>query len=221
MAIEALDADRRTGPLRVLIVDDHALVREGLRLILGPDAGFQVVGEARDGEEAIARAREADPDVVLMDVLLPGMTGIQATRVLRAEMPEVRVVILTGVEDDAVARDAIEAGAVAYVLKEATGEEFRRSLRAAASGQVQLPPQVAARLLGRPPSPAVFDSLTAREREVLAKIAQGCSNKEIAREMGISHHTVKTYVRRVLDKLGVESRTQAAVRALTEGLIRR
>jgi NarL family two-component system response regulator LiaR len=221
MAIEALGSDRRTGPLRVLIVDDHALLREGLRLILGPDAGFQVVGEARDGEEAIARAREADPDVVLMDVLLPGMTGVEATRVLRAELPEVRVVILTGVEDDAVARDAIEAGAVAYVLKEATGEEFRRSLRAAASGQVQLPPQVAARLLGRPHAPAAFDSLTAREREVLARIARGCSNKEIAREMGISHHTVKTYVRRVLDKLGVESRTQAAVRALTEGPIRR
>jgi NarL family two-component system response regulator LiaR len=221
MAIEALGADPRSGPLRVLIVDDHALVREGLRMILGPDSGFQVVGEARDGEEAITRAREADPDVVLMDVLLPGMTGVEATRALRAEMPEVRVVILTGVEDDAVARDAIEAGAVAYVLKEATGEEFRRSLRAAASGQVQLPPQVAARLLGRAHSPAVFDSLTAREREVLAKIAQGSSNKQIAREMGLSHHTVKTYVRRVLDKLGVDSRTQAAVRALTEGPIRR
>jgi two-component system, NarL family, response regulator LiaR len=221
--------DGRTGwsppvsdtPIRVLIVDDHAVVRQGLRMFLSPDMGFEVVGEAVDGRQAVEQARGLRPDLVLMDLLLPGMSGIDATAAIRAELPEVEVVVLTSVIDDAAIVYAVRAGAVGYLLKEATGDELRGALRAASSGQVMLSPEAASRLMDGVQLSMGSEGLTERELDVLGKLAQGKANKEIARELSLSQETVKTYVKRILDKLGVHTRTQAALQALRRGLLRR
>jgi len=209
-----------SSAIRVLIVDDHVVVRQGLRMFLTPDVGFEVVGEAADGREAIEAARALRPDVVVMDVLLPTMSGIEATAQIHAELPDVEVVVLTSVVDDAAVVRAVKAGAAGYLLKDASGDELRRALRAAMSGQVQLSQEAASRLLngGRPGQG--HGRLTERELDVLDKLAQGKANKEIARELHLSQETVKTYVKHILDKLGVQTRTQAAVQALTRGLLR-
>ena len=200
--------------IRVLIVDDHAVVRQGLRMFLTPDVGFEVVGEAADGQEAIDQARALRPEVVVMDLLLPGMSGIDATAAIRAELPEVEVVVLTSVDDDAAIVHAVRAGAAGYLLKDATGDELRGALRAALAGHMQLSSEAANRLLN--------GGLTLeRELDVLDKLAEGKANKEIARELDLSPETVKTYVKHILDKLGVHTRTQAAVQAVTRGLLRR
>ena len=208
-------------PIRVLIVDDHAVVRQGLRMFLSPEVGFEVVGEAADGPAAIEQARALHPDIVLMDLLLPGMSGIEATAAIRAELPDVEVVVLTSVVDDAAIVHTVRAGAVGYLLKEASGDELRGALRAARSGQVQLAPEAASRLLNGLQGSDGRDALTERELDVLDRLAQGKANKEIARELHLSQETVKTYVKRILDKLGVHTRTQAAVQALVRGLLRR
>lgn len=208
-------------PIRVLIVDDHAVVRQGLRTFLTPEVGFDVVGEAADGHEAIEQARALRPDIVLMDLLLPGMSGIDATAAIRSELPDVEVVVLTSVIDDAAIVHTVRAGAVGYLLKEASGDELRGALRAARLGHVQLSPEAASRLLNGVRLPDSPKALTERELEVLGKLAQGKANKEIARELHLSQETVKTYVKRILDKLGVHTRTQAAVQALVRGLLRR
>jgi DNA-binding NarL/FixJ family response regulator len=203
-----------------LIVDDHAVVRQGLRLFLTPDVGFEVVGEAADGQEAIDLARSLRPEVVVMDLLLPGISGIEATAAIRAELPDVEVVVLTSVDDDAAILHAVRAGAAGYLLKDASGDELRGALRAALSGQMQISYEAASRLLNGGAS-QVDETLTERELDVLDRLAEGKANKEIARELELSPETVKTYVKHILDKLGVHTRTQAAVQALRRGLLHR
>jgi DNA-binding NarL/FixJ family response regulator len=203
--------------IRVLIADDHSLARKGLRVILGVDDDLEVVGEARDGREAVRLAMELAPDVVLMDIRMPGLDGLGAIQALRAAAPETRVVVLTSLEDEAAVKAALRAGASGYLLKDAEDDDIRRALHGAAAGQVQLSPGVAGHLVGEPGS--TREALTPRESEVLRLIALGRANKEIARELGIGDRTVKAHVGSVLAKLQLQSRTQAALFAVREGLV--
>jgi DNA-binding NarL/FixJ family response regulator len=210
--------------IRVLLADDHAVVREGLRTFLELQDGISVVGEAGDGEEAVREAERLDPDVVLMDLVMPRLDGVGAMQALRASRPEVRVIVLTSFGDDERLLPAIRAGAAGYLLKNVEPAELARAVRAAHAGEALLDPVVAARLVaalavapGEAPAPP--DRLTAREREVLALIADGQSNKRIARSLGISEKTVKAHVGHVLAKLGVSDRTQAALHAVRSGLV--
>lgn len=206
--------------VRVLIVDDHSVVRQGLRMFLGADPELEVCGEARDGSEALALARKLKPDVVLMDLLMPVMDGITATAAIRRELPEVEVVALTSVIEDHAVMDAMRAGAIGYLLKDTDAGELCRAIKAAAQGQVQLSPQAATRLLREVRTPErEIEPLTDREAEVLKLLAQGDSNKEISRDLKIGEQTVKTHVSHLLNKLGVTSRTQAALYAIRNGLV--
>jgi DNA-binding NarL/FixJ family response regulator len=206
--------------IRVLVVDDHAVVREGLRAFLDLQDGIDVVGEASDGDEAIAAAEDLRPDVVLMDLVMPRLDGLAAMRALRERVPGARVIVLTSFLDDEKVLPALRAGAAGYLLKNAAPQELARAIRAASAGEVLLDPVVAARLVdalagGVEP----LDRLTPREREVLELIGRGFPNKLIARELGLSEKTVKTHVGHVLAKLGVTDRTQAAVIAVRAGLV--
>jgi len=206
--------------MRVLIADDHSVVRQGLRMFLGADPELEVCGEARDGAEAVALARQLTPDVVVMDLLMPGMDGITATAVIRRELPEVEVVALTSVIEDHAVIDAMRAGAIGYLLKDTDAGELCRAIKAAAHGQVQLSPQAAMRLLRDVRTPErEIEPLTAREIEVLKLLAQGECNKDISRDLKIGEQTVKTHISHVLNKLGVASRTQAALYAIRNGLM--
>jgi DNA-binding NarL/FixJ family response regulator len=205
-------------PIRILVVDDHAVVRQGLRMFLGLDDDFEIVGEAGDGAEGVERARELLPDVVLMDLLMPVKDGVTAIREIRAELPDTEVIALTSVLEDAAVIGAVKAGAIGYLLKDTQSDELRRSIKAAAAGQVQLSPAAAARLMREVRAPEAAEALTDRESEVLRALAQGLANKEIARHFDISEKTVKTHVSSVLAKLGVQSRTQAALYAAQHGL---
>ena len=205
--------------IRVLIADDHSVVRQGLRMFLGSDPELEIVGEARDGAEAVKLALQLHPDVVLMDLLMPVMDGIQATVAIRRQAPDTEVVALTSVLEDASVVDAVRAGAIGYLLKDTESHELRRAIKAAAAGQVQLSPQAAARLMNEVRTPEqIREPLTERETEVLRLLAQGKSNKEIARTLNIAEQTVKSHVSHVLDKLDVPSRTQAALYAMRSGL---
>ena len=207
-------------PIRLLIADDHGVVRQGLRMFLGADPEIEIVGEARDGAEALALARDLRPDVVLMDLLMPVMDGITATAAIRRELPATEVVALTSVLEDATVVDAVRAGAIGYLLKDTEAHELRRSIKAAAAGQVQLAPGAAARLLHEVRTPErSLEPLTERETEVLRLLAQGKSNREISQQLSIGEQTVKTHVSHVLEKLGVPSRTQAALYAIRVGLV--
>jgi two-component system, NarL family, response regulator LiaR len=205
--------------IRLLIADDHAVVRQGLRMFLSLDDEIEVVGEAADGRKAVELARDLRPDVVLMDLLMPVMDGITATAMIRGDLPDVEVIALTSVLEDASVVGAVKAGAIGYLLKDTEGEELRRAVKAAASGKVQLSPPAAARLVREVRAPDSPEALTPRETEVLILLARGRANKEIARELGLGQQTVKTYVSHILDKLGVRSRTQAALYAVTIGLV--
>jgi NarL family two-component system response regulator LiaR len=203
----------------VLVVDDHAVVREGLRAFLELQDGIEVAGEAADGEEAIREGERLRPDVVLMDLVMPRLDGVAAMRALRERVPEARVIVLTSFLDDGKLMPALRAGAAGYLLKNAEPQELARAVRAAHAGETLLDPVVAARLvesLSREDDP--LERLTPREREVLVLIARGFPNKLIARELGVSEKTVKTHVGHVLAKLGVLDRTQAAVLAVRAGL---
>jgi len=207
-------------PIRILIADDHSVVRQGLRMFLGLDPELEIIGEASDGAEAVRMAHELNPDVVLMDMVMPVMGGIEATQTIRRELPDTEVIALTSVLDDGSVVGAVKAGAIGYLLKDTQADELRRAIKAAAAGQVQLSPQAAARLLRevRTPEPAAVSGLTERETDVLRLIAQGKANKEIARDLVIGEKTVKTHVSNILMKLGVQSRTQAALYAAQNGL---
>jgi len=205
--------------IRVLIVDDHAVVRQGLRIFLDTERDFDVVAEAPDGEEAVRLARALRPDIVLMDLLMPGMDGTEATRRIRAELDDVEVVALTSVLDDDSVVAAVRAGAIGYLLKSAEADDLRRALRAAAAGQVQLDPAAAARLVREVRAPPPVETLTERESEVMRLLAKGMANKEIGRDLHISEDTVKTHVSRILAKLGAHSRTQAVLQAMRMGLV--
>jgi NarL family two-component system response regulator LiaR len=204
----------------VLVVDDHAVVREGLRTFLELQDGIEVAGDAADGQEAIAAAERLDPDVVLMDLVMPVLDGLAAMRALRERVPNARVVVLTSFLDDERLLPALRAGAAGYLLKNAQPQELARAVRAAHAGEAVLDPVVGARLveaLGAGEEP--LDRLTPRERQVLELIGRGFPNKRIALELDVSEKTVKTHVGHVLEKLGVADRTQAAVAAVRAGLV--
>jgi DNA-binding NarL/FixJ family response regulator len=206
--------------IRILVVDDHSVVRQGLRMFLGLDPDLEIVGEAADGAEAVKMAHLLNPDVVLMDMLMPVMDGIEATRTIRQQLPDTEVIALTSVLEDAAVVGAIRAGAIGYLLKDTQSDELRRAIKAAAEGQVQLSPQAAARLMRevRTPDVPAPQALTEREMDVLKLLARGKANKEIALELIIGEKTVKTHVSNILLKLGVQSRTQAALYAAQNGL---
>jgi NarL family two-component system response regulator LiaR len=210
--------------IRVLITDDHKVVRRGLRGFLEMDPALEVVGEAANGVEAVDMARRLGPDVVLMDLLMPVMDGIEATAEIRRRIPEVEVVALTSVLEDAAVTGAIKAGAIGYLLKTTEADELCEAIKAAASGQVRLAPEAAARLMREVRTPenppgALAEPLTERETEVLKLIARGKANKQIARELFVATSTVKTHVNNLYRKLGVSSRTQAALYAARVGLV--
>jgi len=204
---------------RVLITDDHDVVRQGLRMFLSLEPDFEVVGEARNGQEALQMARELRPDVVLMDLLMPVMNGVEATEAIRKELPEVEVVALTSVLEDVSVTGAVRAGAIGYLLKDTDSDELGRAIKAAAEGRVHLAPQAAARLMHEVRTPESPEALTERESEVLRLLALGKANKQIASELFIEEKTVKAHVSSILRKLGVQSRTQAALYAVRTGLV--
>lgn len=203
----------------VLIADDHHVVREGLRRFLGRDPELSVVGEAANGVEAVDLARRLRPDVVLMDLLMPVMDGIAATSAIRKELPETEVIALTSVLEGAGVVDAVRAGAIGYLLKDIQAPQLRRAIKAAAAGQVQLPPQASAYLVREMQTPQATDALSERERGVLRLLALGRSNKEIGRDLQITEDTVKTHLKHIFAKLGVQSRTQAVLCAMRLGLV--
>ena len=205
--------------IRVLIVDDHSVVRQGLQMFLAMDDELAVVGEAENGEEALRLARDLQPDVVLMDLLMPKMDGITAITAMRRDLPHIEIIALTSVLEDASVGGAIRAGATGYLLKDTRADELCRAIKAAAAGQVQLSPQVAARLMREIKLPDSPETLTERETEVLRLVGKGFSNKEIGHELNIGEKTVKTHVSNILSKLGVVSRTQAALHAVKVGLV--
>ncbi len=206
--------------ISVLIADDHAVLRQGLRLILREDPDLQVVGEAASGEEAVTKALALAPDVVLMDIGLPDISGIEAIRRIRAARPGTRILVLTISDRDRDLLGAIQAGARGYLLKSAEAEEVLHAIRRVATGEAVLPPNMTTRLLDALAEPKPMpEILTDRELEVLRHIARGLANKEIAAALNISQNTVKTHVRQILAKLNVRSRAEAAAYAVRAGLI--
>lgn len=207
--------------IRVMIVDDHPMVREGLKTFLEIQQDMRIVGEAGDGESALAQVERARPDVILMDLVLPGMDGIRAIRAIKEKHPGMRIVALTSFSDDDKVYPAFQAGACGYLLKDVTPAELVETIRAAYRGEKRLHPRIAEKLVdtisaaGRKPSP---DELSPRELEVLACLAKGQSNQEIGEALFISEKTVKTHVSNILSKLNLADRTQAALYAVRRGL---
>ena len=239
MAGSETEPGARTTPARVLIADDHELVRDGFRRMLGYEEDLEVVGEARDGREAVELCRSLKPDLVLMDVRMPRMDGLEATRAIKAERPSVSVLVVTTYDNPDYLLEAIKAGAAGYVLKDAPNRQLTNAIRRALEGESPLNQELASqlirRLAGEAPHPARDDApsaaegqgagatylpkgLTPRELEVLKLVALGKTNQEIAEGLFISKATAKVHVRRVIAKLGVSDRTQAVVRALELGL---
>lgn len=210
-------------PIRVLIVDDHAVVRQGLKAFLRTQDDIEVVGEAADGEEAVRQASELAPDVVLMDLVMPVRDGVEATKSILAENASTKVIVLTSFDDDERVVAAVRAGAAGYLLKDVAPADLSAGIRTVFAGQGLLHPRVAAKLMRELAEPArqkaLHDSLTRRERDVLQQLARGMSNKEIARELSVAEKTVKTHVSSILQKLGLADRTQAALYAVRERLV--
>jgi two-component system, NarL family, response regulator LiaR len=206
-------------PIRLLIADDHAVVRQGLRTFLGLDADLELVGEARDGREAVEMAGRLKPDVVLMDLVMPEMDGLAATAAIRRDHRDIEVIALTSVVEGAPVAAAVRAGAIGYLLKNAAPEDLHRAVKAAAAGQVFLSPEAAAQLVQQVKGPESPEPLTPRETEVLRLLALGRANKQIARQLGVGEQTVKTHVSNILGKLQAASRTQAALHAIRTGLV--
>ena len=203
----------------ILIVDDHSVVRQGLKMFLGLDPELNVIGEASNGSQAIELAKKLKPDVVLMDLMMPVMDGVTAIQEIRRKLPDVEIIALTSVLEDASVVGAVRAGAIGYLLKDTQADELCRAIKAAAGGQVQLSPQAAARLVREVRAPESPETLTERETDVLRLVATGKANKEIAMALHVSETTVKTHVSNILMKLGVSSRTQAALHAVRIGLV--
>ena len=212
-----------SAPIRILIADDHLIIRQGLRLILETEDGFELVGEAADGAEALRLCRELHPDVALMDLRMPGMDGLTAIEHLQAEMPAIAVVILTTFNEDELMLRGLRAGARGYLLKDVDRQTLFDAIRAAARGETLLKPEMLGRLLARveaaPPghTPSETLGLTGREGEVLSAVARGERSKEIALHLGISERTVKAHLASIYNKLGVDSRAAAISAALQRG----
>jgi DNA-binding NarL/FixJ family response regulator len=204
--------------VRVVLADDHVVVRAGLRAMLESDGELEIVGEAATGAEAIALAARMMPDVVLMDLRMPEVDGVTATATINERHPEVHVLILTTYETDADILRAIAAGAIGYLLKDATRDDVLRAIRAAAIGESTLAPRVASKLMSRMRAPGE-EALTAREIEVIGLVARGLTNKEIANALHLSEATVKTHLLHVFGKLGVDDRTEAVTVAVRRGII--
>lgn len=205
--------------IRVLIVDDHAVVRQGLRIFLDLDEEIVIVGEAADGAAAVELARSLQPDVVLMDLLLPVMDGVTAIGQIRQEFPDTEVIALTSVLENNTVFRAVQAGAIGYLLKDTEAPRLRHAIKAAAAGQVQLSPEAAAILVHEVRTPHNPQYLTDRENDVLRLLAEGLANKEIAHCLQIGETTVKSHVKNIMQKLNVSSRTQAALYAIRLGLV--
>jgi DNA-binding NarL/FixJ family response regulator len=205
--------------IKVIIVDDHSVVRQGLTMFLALDQEIEVIGEASNGSEAVELTRELKPDVVLMDLLMPVMDGVDAIDAIKKEFPQIEIVALTSVLEDQAIIDAIRVGAVGYLLKDTEAEKLCEAVKLAAAGQVQLSPQVATRLVREISAPDSPESLTDREKEVLRSLAIGLSNKEIAEELVITEKTVKAHVSSILGKLDLPSRTRAALFAIKIGMV--
>jgi DNA-binding NarL/FixJ family response regulator len=210
--------------IKILIADDHPVVREGLIAMLSREGDFKVVGEAKDGVEAVNKAKELSPDVVLMDLRMPEMDGVEAMRQIRPTMPDVKFIILTTYSDDDYIFSGIEAGARAYLLKDAPREDLFKAIRSVYRGESLIQPVVASKLLDRfsqlsrrTPS---GEELSVRELEVLCLMAKGAANKEISAELNIAQSTVKTHITNIFQKLGVNDRTEAVTQALKKGIIR-
>ena len=215
-------------PITILLVDDQPLFREGLRTLLSVRPDLKVVGEAGDGEEAIKLCRTLKPTVVLMDLQMPVLDGVEATRRLHHEQPDSRVIVLTTFDDDEMVFDGLRAGALGYLLKDAPSEKLAEAIRAAARGESFLQPSIAAKVVAEfarlttkrsPPAQALIEPLSDREQEILALIATGATNREIGNQLFLAEGTVKNHVTNVLGKLGVRDRTQAALKAREMGLI--
>jgi DNA-binding NarL/FixJ family response regulator len=216
------------APIRVLLVDDHAMVRRGMRDFLELHDDIEIVGEAVDGGDAIEQAASLRPDIVVMDLMMPGIDGIEATARIRADLPEVEVIALTSFVEEARVLAAIEAGAAGFLLKDAEADELAAAIRAAAAGEVHLDPAIAGIVARRMRAGHAdtaagqhvdgISSLTQRERDVLACVAQGLPNRAIADRLGITERTARTHVSNILAKLGLASRTQAALFAVQNGL---
>ena len=207
--------------LKILIADDHQIVRRGLRMTIDAEKDMQVVDEAVNGTQVLKLIKKHKPDVVLMDLQMPEMDGVDALKALRPEFPALPVLILTTFSDDAHIHAALRAGASGFLLKEMGGDELVDAIRGAAKGRPQLHPDIARRLMARAPMPEdPFESLTERERGLLKLLAQGMSNKEIASELTLTEMTVKGYVSDIFMKLGVSDRTQAALMAVRFGLVK-
>jgi two-component system NarL family response regulator len=202
--------------IRILLVDDHYVVRTGLRAILEDEPDLSVAAEAEDGRQAVELFRVHRPDVVLMDLRMPGLDGVEATRRIREEFPQARVIMLTTYDGDQDIHRAVRAGACGYVLKDLTGSELIRAVKAVHVGKTYMPEAVASRLAESRSRP----ELTPRELEVLKMVVTGLSNKEIADALEMSEHTAKTHIKSILTKLGVRDRTEAATVALQRGFVR-
>jgi DNA-binding NarL/FixJ family response regulator len=215
-------------PIRILLVDDQRLMREGLRILLELESGLEIVGEAGDGQAGLDAYEALQPDVVLMDVRMPGMDGVEATWRLRERWPDARVVILTTFDDDEYVFEGLRAGAMGYLLKDVSGHDLAEAVRTVAAGGVLIQPSVARKVVAEfarvaPPARAVdaglAEPLSEREQEILELLALGLNNREIADRLSLAPGTVKNYVTTILQKLGVRDRTQAAIRARELGLI--
>jgi NarL family two-component system response regulator LiaR len=205
--------------IRILLVDDHAVVRQGLRMFLSMDPELEIVGEAANGVEALQKIEELSPQVVLMDLMMPEMGGIEAIGQCRIRFPDVEVIALTSVLEDRSVVQAVKEGATGYLLKNTEADELCVAIKAAAQGKIQLSPEASKRLMKSFQSSDPVEELTERELAVLKLVAQGASNKEIADNLSVTEKTVKTHVSAVLTKLGLKSRTQAAIHAWQTGLV--
>lgn len=209
--------------IRILVADDHAVVREGLIALINTERDMTVIGEAADGNEAVARAKELRPDLILMDLMMPHMDGIQAIQEIKKMNPQARILVLTSFAEERMLFPAIKAGAQGYLLKDTSPHDLIQAVRDVNLGQSSLHPAVARKLVGelqRPPHlPPTEDPLTEREAEILNLVAQGFSNQEIADQLVLSERTVRTHVTNILGKLHLANRTQAALYAIRKGLI--
>lgn len=212
-----------TETIRILIVDDHEIVRVGLRSVILSEPGMQVVGEAGDGEQAVRQARALNPDVILLDLLMPRKDGLTAIPEIKKANPHARILVLTAFAGDDKIFPALAAGAQGYLLKESSSEELLASIRHVYQGESPLHPEVSRRVIQKMNQTAASPSkgvLTDREMEILKEIAQGCSNEEIAKNLAVSESTVRNHVTSILAKLNLANRTQATLYALREGIIR-